>query len=97
VVRVTLAAETLGPLEQGADDHFVGNGAAAVHRVGEVRVGGDPVVDCAAGDAEEVAQHRVGGAEQAIVMGEFAVLGLVERRLSGGGHLSILLGECRQG
>jgi hypothetical protein len=46
-------AETLGALEQGADDHGVGDGAAPLHRVGEIGMGGDPVVDGAAGDAEE--------------------------------------------
>jgi hypothetical protein len=30
-------------------------------------------------------------------MGEFAIFGFVERRLSGGGHVSNLLSECRQG
>jgi hypothetical protein len=55
------------------------------------------IVDGAAGDAEEAGLHLVGGAEQAIVMGEFAVLGFVERRLSGAGHLSNLSSECRQG
>jgi hypothetical protein len=40
-----LVAKTLGALEQGADDHGVSNGATAAHRVGEVGVGGDPVVD----------------------------------------------------
>ena len=30
-------------------------------------------------------------------MGKLALFGFVERRLSGGGHLSILLSECRQG
>jgi hypothetical protein len=53
-------------------------------------LGSDPVVDGAAGDAEEIAQHLVGGAEQATVMGEFDVFGFVARRLSGDGHLSIL-------
>jgi hypothetical protein len=47
-------AEALGALVQGADDHGVGCGAAAIHRVGEVGVGGDPVVDGAGGDVEEV-------------------------------------------
>jgi hypothetical protein len=74
-------AVTLGTLEQGADDHSVGNGAAPVHCVGEVGMGRDPVVDGAAGDTEEIAQHLVGGAEQAIVMGEFDVFGFVECRL----------------
>jgi hypothetical protein len=37
------------------------------------------------------------GAEQAVVMGEFAILEFVERRLSGGGHVSNLSSECRQG
>jgi hypothetical protein len=77
-------AKTFGTIEQGADNHGVGNGAAAAHRVGEVWVRGNPVVDGAAGDAEEIAQRLVGGAEQAIVMGEFDVFGLVARRLSGG-------------
>ena len=53
-------------------------------------------LDSAASDAEEnTGTSSV--AEQAIVMGEFDVFGFVERRLSGGGHLSILSRECRQG
>ncbi len=48
-----LVAEPLGALEQGTDDHAIGDGAAAIHRVGEVGVGGDPVVDGAGGNAEE--------------------------------------------
>jgi hypothetical protein len=59
-------------------------------------MGGDPVVDGAGATSKKLAKKLVGGSEQAIVMGEFAILGFVERRLSGGGHLSILLSECRQ-
>ncbi len=85
------------PLEQGADDRGVGDGPASFHRVGDNRGGWRSSSGWCGGDAEEIAQHLVGGAEQAIVMGEFAVLRLAARRLSGGGHLSILLSECRQG
>jgi hypothetical protein len=45
--------EALGALEQGADDHGLGCGVAAAHRVGEVGVGDDPVVGGAGGNAEE--------------------------------------------
>jgi hypothetical protein len=41
----------------------VGDGSAAAHRFGEVGVGGDPVLNGAAGDAKEIAQHLVGGAD----------------------------------
>jgi hypothetical protein len=61
-------------LLQPADDRGIDNGAAAAHRVGKIEVSGDPVPDGAARDADEIAQHLVGGAEQAIVMGEFDVL-----------------------
>ena len=44
----------------------------------------------AGGDIEEACQHLVGGAQQAIAMGEFVVFGFVLCRLSGSGHLSIL-------
>src|SRR5437899_517896 len=52
----------------------------------------------AAGDAKEITRQPGGGADQAIVMGEFAIVESAARRLSGcDGHLSILMSECRQG
>jgi hypothetical protein len=46
-------AKAPGTVEQGADGRGVGDGTASLHRVGEVGVGGDSVVDGAGGDAEE--------------------------------------------
>jgi hypothetical protein len=39
------SVEARGALEQGADDLGVGYNAALAHRVGEVGVGRDPVLD----------------------------------------------------
>ena len=83
-------APAQSPTQRMLSSADVVDGSAAAHRSGEVGTGGDPVLNGAAGDAEEIAQQRVGGAEQATVMGEFAILSFVERRLSGVGHLSIL-------
>jgi hypothetical protein len=42
---------------------------------GEVEMGGDPVVDGAGGDVEEVGQFVVGRAEQAVIVCQLAVVG----------------------
>jgi hypothetical protein len=88
--------EARGALEQGADDLGVGYNPALAHGVGEVGVGGDPVLDGAAADAEVIGHDLVGGADEAVVAGEFAIRGIGELGLTGGRHLSILVRECRQ-
>jgi hypothetical protein len=52
--HLVVLAEARGALEQGAADLGVGCNAALAHRVGEVAVGGDSVLDGATGDAEEI-------------------------------------------
>ena len=47
---------------------------------------GDPVVDGARGDVEYLGQFGVGGAEQAILAREVAMIGAIARRASGWIH-----------
>lgn len=85
--RPLLAAMQHGALDLVAVTHRAGEQAARDPGIGEVAPlaqcrrelgnGGDPVVDRAPGDAEEAGQLLGGGAQQAVIMGEFAIFGLV--------------------
>jgi hypothetical protein len=85
-----LVAETLGPLEQGADDYAVGDSAAAIHRVGEVGMGGDPVVDGAGGRRRRSRLKPRWWRRAGNSYGQVRNNRVCKCRLSGGGHLSIL-------
>jgi hypothetical protein len=67
--------------------HFaVGEAASAFHRLGELGVSLQPVVDRAVADLESVGQIAVGGASQAKLEGLLGEFRLVERRPSGSVH-----------
>jgi hypothetical protein len=82
-----LVAEALGAREQGAGYHGVGDTLPSCTRLGEVGMGGDPVVDGAARHAEEAGQLLVGGAEQAVV---------VTRRPSFERRMAVAVRSCRR-
>jgi hypothetical protein len=75
-----------GPLVETARDPRVGHDPALAHRLGEGGMARDPVVDGPRRDIEEACQLRVGGAEQAVVVREPAVLTAKERGAARGGH-----------
>jgi len=65
----------------------VGQGAAASHRLGELGVFAQPVVDRAVADLERVGEVAVGAAGQAKLEGLLGEFGFVERRPSGSVHV----------
>jgi len=80
------AAETDRALVEAAGDLGVGHDPAVAHRFGEGGMARDPVVDGARRDVEEARQLRVGGAQQAVIVGELAELTAVGGGTAGGGH-----------
>ncbi|MBI2764545.1 MAG: hypothetical protein HYX53_01400 [Chloroflexi bacterium] len=80
------AAKTDGALVEAARDPGVGHDAALAHRFGEGGMARDPVVDGARRDIEEARQLGVGGAQQAVIVGELAELTAVRGGTAGGGH-----------
>jgi hypothetical protein len=67
-------------------DTTVGEIASTLHRLGELGMFLQPVVDRAVADLEAVGQVLVGGARQAKLEGLFGEFRLVERRPSGSVH-----------
>jgi hypothetical protein len=65
----------------------VGEAASPLHRLGELRVFLQPVVDRAVANVEAIGQVAVGGARQAKLEGLRGEFRLVERRPSGSIHL----------
>jgi hypothetical protein len=64
----------------------IGQRAATLHRLGELGMFPQPVVDRAVADLEGVGQVAVGGAGQAKLEGLLGEFRLVERRPSGSVH-----------
>ena len=73
-------------LVEAARHPRVGHDPALAHRLGEGGMARDPVVDGARRDVEEARQLRVGGAQQAVVVGELAEFAAVGGGTAGGGH-----------
>jgi hypothetical protein len=71
---------------QGPRHLRVGSGAAAAYRLREIRMRGDPVVDGPCADAEEAGQMRIGGAQAAVVAGQRAMAGAIQRGTSDNAH-----------
>jgi hypothetical protein len=80
------AAEADRALVEAARDPGVGHDPAVAHRFGEGGMARDPVVDGARRDVEETRQLLVGGAQQAVVVGELTELTTVGGGAAGGGH-----------
>jgi len=85
--------DLLGPVvvagdarEQRLDRRGIGDVAALLHGLGELRMGGNPLADGAAGHAEAAGQIGIGGAARAKLAGAAGVLGFVEGWASGTGH-----------
>lgn len=74
------------PLVEAARHLRIGHHLAGAHRGGEGGMAGDPVVNGARRDLEEVRQLGIGGAQQAVVAGELAEFAAVGGGTSGGGH-----------
>jgi len=75
-----------GPLVEAARHARIGGDPAVLHGGREGGMAGDPVVDGARRDGEEVRQLGIGGAQQAVVVGELAECGAIEGGASGTGH-----------
>ena len=72
---------------EGARHCTVGDRAAAFHRLGELGLFLQPVVDGAVADLERVGKVTVGGAGQAKLEGLLGEFRLVERGASGSVHV----------
>jgi hypothetical protein len=72
---------------EGARHRAVGEHAAAFHRLGELGLFLQPVVDRAAADLERIGEVAVGGASQAKLEGLLGEFRLVERGASGSVHV----------
>jgi hypothetical protein len=72
---------------EAARHRAVGEGAAALHRLGELGLVPKPVVDGAVADLERVGEVSVGGAGQAKLEGLLGEFRLVERGPSGSVHV----------
>ena len=73
-------------LVEAARDAGIGQHAGLAHRLGEGGMGCDPVVDGARRHFEESRQVLVGGAQQAVVACELAIVAAIEGGTSGIGH-----------
>jgi hypothetical protein len=71
---------------EGARHLAVGDGASAFHRLGELGMFLQPIVDGAVADLERVGEVAIGRAGQAKLAGLFGEFRLVERRPSGSVH-----------
>ncbi|MPZ29975.1 MAG: hypothetical protein GEV13_03075 [Rhodospirillales bacterium] len=80
------AAAAHRALVEAARHPRIGDDPALAHRFRKRRMAGDPVVDGARRDVEEARQLRIGGAQQAIVVGELAEFTAVGGGTSGSGH-----------
>jgi hypothetical protein len=80
------AAKADRALVEAARHPRVGHDPAVAHGFGEGGMARDPVVDGARRDIEEARQLRVGGAQQAVVVGELAEFRAVGGGTAGGGH-----------
>jgi hypothetical protein len=72
---------------EGTRHRAVGEGAAAFHRLGELGLFLQPVVDGAVADLERVGEVAVGGAGQAKLEGLLGEFRLVERGASRSVHV----------
>jgi hypothetical protein len=72
---------------EGARHRAVGEGTAAPHRLGELGLVPQPVVDGAVADLEGLGEVAVGGAGQAKLEGLLGKFRLVERGASGTVHV----------
>jgi hypothetical protein len=81
-----LVGITDGARIEAVRDATVGESASALHRLGELGMFLQPVVDRAVADLESVGEILVGGARQAKLEGLFGEFRLVERRPSGSVH-----------
>jgi len=79
-------AETDGTLVEATRHPGVCHDPGLAHGFGEGGMGRDPVVDGARRDVEEARQLRVGGAQQAVIVGELAELTAVGGGTASGGH-----------
>jgi hypothetical protein len=75
-----------GPRVQTLRHFAVGKAPSASHRLGELRVFAQPVVDRAVSHAETIGQFLVGGASQAQLVGLLGEFWLVKRRPPGSVH-----------
>jgi hypothetical protein len=73
-------------LVEAAGHPCIGHDPARAHRVGEGGMARDPVVDGARCDLEVFGQLGIGGAKQAIVVGELTELTAEGGGASGGRH-----------
>jgi hypothetical protein len=80
------AVEADRTLVEAARHPRVGIDLALTHRRGEGGMGRDPVIDGARRDVEEFSQFGVGGAEQAVIVGELAKLAPVGGGAADCGH-----------
>jgi len=81
-----LVGITDGARIEAVRDATVGESASTLHRLGELGMFLQPVVDRAVADLEGVGQVLVGGARQAKLEGLLGEFRLVERRPSGSVH-----------
>jgi len=81
-----LVGITDGARIEAVRDATVGESASTLHRLGELGMFLQPVVDRAVADLEGVGQVAVGGASQAKLEGLRGEFRLVERRPSGSVH-----------
>src|SRR5262245_58022411 len=72
-----------GALVEAARHPAVRKRLRLAYRRRELGMDGDPVVDGARGNAEETAKVFVGGAQQAVVAGELAVISTVQGGTAG--------------
>jgi len=75
-----------GPRVEAVRHLAVGKAASAPHRLGELGVFAQPIVDRAVSHVEAVRQFLVGGASQAQPVGLLGEFRLVKRRPSGSVH-----------
>src|SRR5713101_7682947 len=69
-----LVGKTLGLLQQRMGDVGVGDVAAILRRLPELGIAGEPIADGVAGDLEQLGEVFVGGAQQAELVGDGAVI-----------------------
>jgi hypothetical protein len=81
-----LVGITDGARIEAVRDATIGERASTLHRLGELGMFLQPVVDRAVADLEGVGQVLVGGARQAKLEGLLGEFRLVERRPSGSIH-----------
>jgi hypothetical protein len=80
------AAVAHGAFVEATRHPRISDDPALAHRVGKGGMARDPVIDGARRDIEEARQLRIGGAQQAVVVGELAELTAVGGGAAGSGH-----------